>query len=966
MNVMKKSLYILIVLFINLINPSYGNIPQVDQPSLKFRNVGPSRGGRVTAVCGVNSIPGTFYQGATGGGIWKTTDYGAYWKNISDGYFATPSIGAIAVYQQNPDIIYVGTGSDGIRSNVIVGKGMYKSSNAGESWDFIGLKNAGQIASVLIHPKNPSLVYAAVMGQPFKKSKERGVYRSQDGGQHWENILFLSDSVGAVDLEFAPDDPNIIYAAMWRAERKPWTIISGGATDGIYKSEDAGKTWTKKTAGLPTALIGKIDFAVSQAKPERIWAQVQASEGQEGIYFSDDYAESWQKIEMPAKVHKSIMYRPFYFTNLTADPSDENHIFGGTKQYWESWDGGISWENIPTTHSDHHDLWINLNDPSIMIEGNDGGAAISRDGGKNWSTVFNQPTAELYSCNVDDQYPYYLYSGQQDNSTIRVPSRQPFLDVLKSNDNHGMNQVLNWERVGGCETGPAIAKPGDPNIVYANCKGQFSVYNRITGKEQLFYVGAESLYSNHPDDVTYRFQRVTPMEVSPHDPNTVYYGSQYVHKTMNGGKTWEQISPDLTANMAEYSMRSGGPIDEDISGEENYAVLYAIQESPIVKGLIWTGSNDGLFHVTRDGGKHWENVTPKMPEGGRVSSIETSPHNPAKAYYSVYRDYLGDESPYIFKTEDYGRSWKKIVNGIPIDYPSRVVREDPDRMGLLYAGTEFGLFISFDDGENWKSFQLNLPIVPVTDISVVRKDLAVSTLGRSFWVLDDISPLHTYNTDENEFTFYQPRDVIENHQNFYFSLFNENKVSCIQLEIKRGGDIIYSTNQQISKLTGNDFGIYRIEWDMKYDFVDGGLKLKGPMVHPGEYMAKLTLGEKSLEKEFTYQLHPELKKMKNQIADLKEQEELGLKVGKLLMRIKKEIARLETEVNASNNKKKIAQLLLKLEMLKKGAKRYDQPKLQEHTEYLYRMITHTPQKLGKDAFTRYQQLQKQFNDYLIF
>ncbi len=408
---------------------------------LQFRNIGPSRGGRVTAVAGVRDQENIFYMGATGGGLWKSLDYGIHWTNISDGFFASPSIGAIAVCQNNPSIVYVGTGSDGIRSNVIVGKGMYKSTDAGETWNFSGLKDAGQIGSLIIHPQDPDKVFVAVMGQPFRKSPERGVYMTDDGGETWENMLFLSDSVGAVDLEFAPDNPDIIYAAMWRAERKPWTIISGGAEDGIYKSVDGGISWEKKTEGLPLGLIGKIDFAVSADNPARVWAQVQATYGTEGLYRSDDYAETWERVRMPPATHTSIMYRPFYFTNLSADPKNANHILSGTKIYWESFDGGQTWNKIPTTHSDHHDLWINPLNPMVMIEGNDGGAAVSRDGGINWSTVFNQPTAELYSCDVDDQYPYYLYSGQQDNSTIRVPSRRPYLDVMTSNDNHGLNDI---------------------------------------------------------------------------------------------------------------------------------------------------------------------------------------------------------------------------------------------------------------------------------------------------------------------------------------------------------------------------------------------------------------------------------------------------------------------------------------------------------------------------------------------
>ena len=477
----------------------------IQAQTFEFRNIGPSRGGRVTAVEGVEDKPNLFYMGATGGGLWKSDDYGIHWENISDGYFLTPSIGAITVYQENPTIMYVGTGSEAIRSNVIVGRGIYKSEDAGETWRFIGLKNAGQIGAVEVHPSDPDKVYVAVVGQPFRKSKERGVYRSSDGGDSWEQVLFHSDSVGAVDLEFAPDNPEVIYASMWRAERKPWTIISGGATDGIFKSTDGGDTWKRLINGLPTELFGKSDLAVSADNPARVWAQIQASDGQEGIYRSDDYGESWTKIEMPENVHKSVMYRPFYFTNIDANPANADNIWAGTKQLWTSYDGGVSWSKIVPPHADHHDLWINPNDTSIVLVGNDGGGAVSRDGGKNWSHQFNQPTAELYTCDVDDQYPYYVYSGQQDNSTIRVPSRNPDQNALRSNDNSGLEALMFWERVGGCETGPAIPKPGDPNIVYSNCKGQFSVYNHTLGTEHLHYIGGESLYGNHPEDITYRF-----------------------------------------------------------------------------------------------------------------------------------------------------------------------------------------------------------------------------------------------------------------------------------------------------------------------------------------------------------------------------------------------------------------------------------------------------------------------------
>ncbi len=933
--------------------------------SLKFRNVGPSRGGRVTAVAGSENQKGVFYMGATGGGVWKTNNYGQSWKNISDGYFSTPSIGAIAVYQKKPQIIYVGTGSDGIRSNVIVGKGVYKSVDEGKSWEFIGLKNAGQIGSVIIHPDNPEIVYIGAIGQPFRKNEERGVYKTSNGGKSWEKVFFLSDSVGCADLEFAPDNPDIIYATMWRAERKPWTIISGGANDGIYRSSDGGGTWKKLENGLPSHLIGKADLAVSKDRPGRVWAQIQASHNEEGIYCSNDFGDSWEKIDMPEKTHKSVMYRPFYFTNLSVNPRNADNIWCGTKKFWTSYDAGKTWKPVLTTHSDHQDLWINFRDSLEIIEGNDGGASVSRDGGKTWSTVFNQPTAELYSCNIDDRYPYYIYSGQQDNTTICVPGKPTRLDPFRANDLHNLTRVSDWENVGGCETGPAIAKPGSPDIVYANCKGQFSVYNRTTGKEELYYVGYESLYGNHPDDVSYRFQRVTPMEVSPHNPDIVYYGSQYVHKTVNGGKTWEVISPDLTANKKEFRERSGKPIDEDISGEENYATLYAIQESPVKSGVIWTGSNDGLVHVTKDNGESWTDITPKMPEGGRVSQIEASSHNQAKAYFAIYRDYLGDDRPYLFKTNNYGKTMIDISDGIPDDFPVRVLREDPKRKGLLYAGTEFGLFISFDDGENWSPFQLNLPVTPITDIRITRNDLVLSTLGRSFWVLDDISCLRHYEQkNRHHFQFFQPKDIIDYGQNFYFTLPNEKTDSVIMLEVIKGEEKIFSKRYLVNKLPENEWGIFKITWDLRHQLLKGLRDVKAPSVSPGTYQAVLNYSGKSVRQDFNFMLHPNLGNAGTSEKDLLEQEELALATLKLLQRIYSGIEQLKSAIATCEDQVKLKDLNARLDLLRKGPRRYDKPMLYDHTLYLYKSITSSPQKLGDDAFKRYKALKEACNKLL--
>ncbi len=935
----------------------------ISQP-LQFRNIGPSRGGRVTAVKGVDNQPNVFYMGAAGGGLWKTMDYGFHWNNISDGFFSTPSVGAIAVYQKNPDILYVGTGSEAIRSNVVVGRGIYKSMDAGKTWEFIGLKEAGQIGALEVHPDDPDIAYVAVVGQPFRKSKERGVYRTRNGGKTWDRILFHSDSVGAVDLEFAPGNPDIIYACMWRAERKPWTITSGGATDGIFKSTDGGDSWKRLKTGLPTGLFGKADLAVSVAKPGRVWVQIQAGEGQEGIYRSDDYGESWEKVEMPKQTHTSVMYRPFYFTNIDANPQNADNIWAGTKILWTSYDAGKTWKRITPPHSDHHDLWMNPNDTSVIVVGNDGGAGISRDGGANWTHQFNQPTAELYTCDVDDQYPYYVYSGQQDNSTIRVPSRSPRLNTLRSNDDHGLEEMMFWERVGGCETGPVVPKPGDPDIVYANCKGQFSVYNHLTGDEQVYYLGAESLYGNHPEDITYRFQRVTPIEVSPHDPNTVYYGSQYLHKTVDGGITWNTISGDLTAYEPRYRMRSGGPIDEDISGEEYYAVLYAIQESPVQEGVIWTGSNDGLFHVTKDGGETWKNVTPDMPSGGRVSTIEASPHEAGKAYFAVYRDYLGDEEPYLYKTEDYGESWVRITsgeNGIPVDHPTRAIREDPDREGLLYAGTEFGLFVSFNDGENWRSFQRNLPIVPVTDIQVYRKDLVLSTLGRSFWILDDVSPLHAFSSSTNRrIELFKPRDIVRPNQFIHFILPDALTDSTVTFEFRRGDQLIHSKQESLKVLPSDSWGIRRTVWDLKHYLQNGEKDFGGPLVAPGTYSVTMKYGENTLTQSFAFNLSPEIEKSGTSVKDLIEQENLSLKVAKLYVKVDQKIKSLESQIDQVRSQKKKELLVKELNSLKKGPRRYDKPMLIDHIDYLYEMVTETQQKLGRDAFMQFESLKQQW------
>jgi photosystem II stability/assembly factor-like uncharacterized protein len=991
----------LIMMFFAMIGYASSDAPY--DPSvfkgLKYRCIGPSRGGRVTTVTGIASQPSVFYMGATGGGVWKTTDYGQNWINVSDGFFETGSIGAIQVADSDPDIVYVGTGSDGIRSNVIVGRGVYKSENAGKSWKFIGLREAGQIGAVEIHPENPDIVFVAAIGNVFGPNPERGVFRSLDGGGTWEKVLFLSDKTGAVDLEFSPDNPDEIYACFWHCERKPWTIISGAAEGGLFKSCDGGTTWVHLTQGLPQDLIGKSDLAVSPAAPDRVYVLMEAAPGG-GLYRSDDRGQSFTLISDK----EDLVNRPFYYTNLDADPTDGDVLYVNTGRFWKSQDGGKTWQSRPTPHGDNHDMWINPQNPDIFIQSNDGGANVSLDGGKTWSTQHNQPTAELYQVDIDDQFPYWVYAGQQDSSTIAVPSLPPYPSPTGPSGY--------WLSVGGCETGPAVPKPGNHNIVYANCKGRFGRYNKETGQEMQFYVGAANMYGHNPKDLKYRFQRVSPIHVSPHDSNVVYHASQYLHKTTDEGVTWETISPDLTAFDPSKQVISGSPITRDITGEEFYSTIYAVRESPLEKGLIWVGANDGPIHVTRNGGKTWAEVTPRdLPPGGRVQTVEPSPHRAGKAYVAVYRYMLNDWQPYIFRTEDYGRTWTLLTtgqNGIPKDYPTRAVREDPDREGLLYAGTEFGLFISFDDGMHWQSFQLNLPVTPVTDIRVHQKDLVLSTMGRSFWILDNVTPLHQLGESVIAASshLYPPRDAYRMHyraRSFrgpvtvpeylepgvmidYF--LAEKTEGALSLEIRdANGSLIrsLSSEKQDVSLEGLSFedlveamkkvggprlskspGMNRIFWDMSHAGAwSGGSGFRsrgGPMVAPGTYQATLIVGDLIHSERFRVLMDPRVKEDGVTQADLVALESLALQVRDTLSRANRLVESIrrakDSEEIGRDKKEKLTAIYTKL-VTAEGP--YPQPMLVDQISYLYSMLTTADQKPGRDAYLRLDELNRELS-----
>jgi photosystem II stability/assembly factor-like uncharacterized protein len=965
---------------------------------LRYHMVGPSRGGRVTAVAGHPKELSTFYLGASGGGVWKTTDYGQSWHPVSDGFFATGSIGAIRVADSDPNVIYVATGSDGLRSNVIIGKGVYKSNDAGKTWRHLGLEKTGNSGAVLIHPSNPDVAYVAAIGNPFASNPERGVYRTQDGGASWEKVLFVSDQTGAVDLEFAPDNPREIYAAMWRAERKPWTIISGGTEGGLYKSEDGGSTWRVLENGLPRGLRGKSDLAVSAGDPNRVYVLMEAPPKEGGVYRSDDRGTSWRLVSD----FQPIQNRPFYYCNLEAHPTNPDVLWGMAEGYYRSDDAGKTWTRHQTPHGDNHDMWVNPDHPDIFIQANDGGANVTLNGGTSWSTQQNQPTAELYQLDVSDGFPYRLYAGQQDNSTISVPSFPP-------RDTPGGHVAL-WESHGGCETGPVVPKPGDPDLVYADCKGRFGLYNRRTGQEQQYYVGFENLYGANPRDLKYRFQRVSPIHVSPHDGNRVYHTSQYVHVTDDGGITWETISPDLTAFTAETQVISGSPITIDVTGEEHFSVIYEIQESPHERGVIWVGANDGPIHLTRDNGKSWKNVTPSgLGPYGRVQTVEVSPHRPAKAYASILRYQLGDFEPHVYRTADYGESWTRITtgsNGIPIDHPVRVVREDPVREGLLYAGTEFGMFVSFDDGAHWQSFQLNLPATPVTDIKIVGKDLALSTMGRSFWILYGIGPLQQLDANvasagvhlfdvQDPLRLRKPRGSEDAGPgiaspdapqypdpgasiDYYLA---KEPASELKLEILDAeGELVrvFSSESEgetsvVPREAGmrewrlervgapklpKSAGMHRFNWDLRHagawseDARRSGRG--GPLVAPGTYRARLTLGDWTRTVAFEARLDPRVVNFVSE-SDVAAQVDLSLKARDALSSARLAASRLKKALEGASAAERTRLDAIRKALLTEPV-RYSRPMLADQIEYLYENLDSADQRPGRDAYLRYEEL----------
>jgi photosystem II stability/assembly factor-like uncharacterized protein len=1019
-----SSLAMLVLLVAPSANARDVGIFDTAHADLHYRMVGPDRGGRVTTVTGVPSQPRTFYMGVASGGLWKTTDAGASWTPISDGQIPVGSMGSVDVSRTNPNIIYVGTGSDDIRSNVSTGRGIYKSTDAGATWKFVGLRDAGQIGAVRVDPTDADVVYVAAIGNAFTNNDQRGVFRTRDGGKTWKKILFISDSVGAADLELQPGHPNVIYAGMWHGQRKPWNIVSGSRDGGLYKSTDGGDHWTKLTQGLPSGLFGKSNIAVTAADPQRVYALIEAKPGG-GLYRSDDAGEHWTL----ATSKPQLITRPFYYTTLAADPTNADVVYAGAERFFKSVDAGKTFTRLPTPHGDNHDMWISPRDGRVMIQDNDGGANVSLDGGKTWSTQYNQPTAEIYGVVVDNQFPYRLYGAQQDSTTLIVPS-------LPLNS----GRIEEWRTGPGCETGPIMPNLQNPDIVYGACKGKFSWMSLSSGQERQHWIGAQSLYGTPPDHLIDRFQRVSPMEVSPFDPNVVYYGSQYVYRTRDRGVTWERISPDLTAHDSRYmKVESGTPITRDMTGEEMYSTLYAIRESPLEKGLIWTGANDGPVYVTRDDGKTWTNVTPKgLPSGGRVQYIEPSPHRAGSAYIAVYRYLMGDFAPYIYRTDDYGKSWTRLTdgnNGIPADDPTRVVREDPSRAGLLYAGTEFGVYVSFDNGGHWQPFQLNLPVTPVTDIAVHRKDLVLATQGRSFWILDDLTPLHQWSDAiaAADAHLFKPRAAYRMHYrakgsmfgpdhagsapqypppgamiDYYFAKVPRGKVTLEILdaagktvrrftEAPAGDDAHTAGKGKAEAATASqdkrkdDHGLYRTAslpvhqginrfiWDFTYPpprgekTSKGHRPTRGPMAVPGSYSVRLTITRPEDARTWT-ETQPLIVKADPRsirdgvtVADMQQQFEHNMRVRDLLSDVNLAVKRIEDaraklkDATGAADKEKLRKLDVIAAKLETPKVRYSEPELQGNIAYLYGMTRGADQKVGRDAIERYQTLRAAFD-----
>lgn len=868
--------------------------------ALQYRNIGPFRGGRSVAVAGHKDQPHTYYMGATGGGVWKTTDGGKTWINVSDGYFKTGSVGAVSVAPSDPNVIYAGMGETCIRGNMSAGDGVYRSTDGGKSWEHIGLGDSHFIGQIVVHPENEDIAWVAALGHAFgtEGNEMRGVFKTTDGGQTWNKVLYHNRRAGAVDIEIDPNNPRVLYASLWEAYRNPWEMSSGGPGSGLYKSTDGGETWTNISTrpGMPKGILGKIGVTVSPVNSDRVWAIIENENG--GVFRSDDAGKSWRRVNSD----RSLRQRAWYYTHIEADPENENTVYVLNVSFHKSTDGGNSFERIETPHGDHHDLWISPDDADRMVVADDGGAQVTYNGGASWSSYHKYATAQFYHVILDNQFPYWVYGAQQDNSTVKIKSRT---------DDWGIDEK-DWYAVAGGESGYIAPDPENPNVTFGGSYGGYlNKFNSYTDQSDRIDVWPNNPMGAGAAGLKYRFQWTFPIHISPHDPNVLYTTSQFVHRSTDEGMSWEDISPDLTRNDKSKQQESGGPITKDDTSVEYYNTIFAFAESPVQQGVLWAGADDGLVHVSRDNGETWTDVTPEgMPEA-MVSIIDASHFNAGTAYIAVNRYKFDDFTPMLYKTDNFGESWTKITDGIPDMDFTRVIREDPNKEGLLYAGTETGVYVSFNDGELWQPLQQNLPAVPITDLRVHKrdKDLVVATQGRAFWIMDDLNVLHQLSDQirNSDHYLYKPEDtykfggpsfsspgatVGQNPENGVVVHYNFNNVpeSEVKLQfLENDGTVIrtYSSAEDSegrpveeseqfyedkdaptrSDVVSTDEGLNKFVWNMRYP---GATDLNGrqilwagstagPTAVPGTYTVRLLVDDETvMEQDFVIKKDPRI------------------------------------------------------------------------------------------------------------
>ena len=898
---------------------------------MNWRNIGPNRGGRSLGIAGSSARKQEYYFGAVGGGLWKTTDGGLNWKPVTDGQLTSSSVGAVAVAETNPDIIYIGTGETEFRGNIMQGDGVYKSIDGGKTWKNVGLKNTQSIARVRIHPTNPDIVYVSALGHAFGPNEERGVFKTTDGGKTWNKVLYVNDKAGAEDLVIDPQNPDNVYASIWEVYRTPYKMWADVGTSALYKSTDGGATWKvlSKNPGMP-AVVGKIGVAVSPADGNRVWAIVESPEG--GLYRSDDGGANWKLVNNERKLRQ----RAFYYSRIVADPKDKNTVYGLNVNFYKSTDGGVTFKTeIKVPHGDNHDLWIDPTDPTRLASSNDGGGTVSTNGGLSW-TDEDFPTAQLYHITVTKDFPYQVAGAQQDNTTVALPSEDYRHRAVRSNSTKpGMGFAY---EVGGGESGYITQDPKNPDIFYAGSQGALLTrINRMTGQVRDVQVYPRFFSGEEAKTLPERWQWTYPIVFSPVDPNVLFTCSQHVWKTTNEGQSWEQISPDLTYNDTATLGVSGGVITRDMNGPEIYGTVFALAPSHQDVNIIWAGSDDGLIHITRDGGKHWDNITPKdMPKNTRVSIIEASRFSAGTAYVAAKRYQMDDRAPYIWKTNDFGKTWTKITKGIRADDYVHAVREDITRAGLLYAGTEHGVWVSYNDGANWESLRLNLPDVQVSDVQVTEKDIVIGTHGRSMYVLDDVSPVRTKDAGiQSGLHLFKPYYAVRNVQKAVFQYYLDSTIKDLKIEIldangklvntyvgalpkakKENGEVVDEDEDDRKPVPPSiKAGLNKFEWDLKYPAASSFKGMifwsapvyVGPTAVPGNYQVRFTGGGKTVTENFELKLDPRVNDVT--IADMQEKFNLSIQIRDQVTRANDAVIKIRAikeKINAEAAAKKTA------------------------------------------------------------